>query len=49
MKILVTGAVGFIGSHTAERLKHLGHDVVGLDNFSPYYSESLKKLNERDL
>ena len=49
MKILVTGAVGFIGSHTAERLKHLGHDVVGLDNFSPYYSESIKKLNERDL
>ena len=49
MKILVTGAVGFIGSHTAERLKHLGHDVVGLDNFSPYYSESLKKMNERDL
>lgn len=46
MKILVTGAVGFIGSHTAERLTHLGHNVVGVDNFSPYYSENLKKLNE---
>ncbi|WP_418509468.1 NAD-dependent epimerase/dehydratase family protein [Corallibacter sp.] len=46
MKILVTGAVGFIGSHTAERLTHLGHNVVGVDNFSPYYSEDLKKLNE---
>ncbi|WP_417289566.1 NAD-dependent epimerase/dehydratase family protein [Corallibacter sp.] len=46
MKILVTGAVGFIGSHTAERLMHLGHNVVGVDNFSPYYSEDLKKLNE---
>ncbi|MGY0392010.1 NAD-dependent epimerase/dehydratase family protein [Bizionia sp. KMM 8389] len=49
MKILVTGAVGFIGSHTAERLKDLGHDVIGVDNFSPYYSESLKKLNENAL
>ncbi|HIC30743.1 MAG TPA: NAD-dependent epimerase/dehydratase family protein, partial [Flavobacteriaceae bacterium] len=27
MKILVTGAVGFIGSHTAERLQKLGHEV----------------------
>lgn len=49
MKILVTGAVGFIGSHTAERLQSLGHQVVGIDNFSPYYSESLKKLNEKAL
>ena len=46
MKILVTGAVGFIGSHTAERLKDLGHHVIGLDNFSPYYSEELKRMNE---
>ena len=43
MKILVTGAAGFIGSHTAERLKSLGHDVVGLDNFNNYYSLDLKK------
>jgi nucleoside-diphosphate-sugar epimerase len=49
MKILVTGAVGFIGSHTAERLQVLGHEVVGVDNFSPYYSETLKKLNEKEL
>lgn len=49
MKILVTGAVGFIGSHTAERLKQLGHEVIGLDNFSPYYSEELKRLNESAL
>jgi nucleoside-diphosphate-sugar epimerase len=49
MKILVTGAVGFIGSHTAERLQSLGHEVIGVDNFSPYYSESLKKLNEKEL
>ncbi len=49
MKILVTGAAGFIGSHTAERLKSLGHDVYGVDNFSPYYSLELKKLNEKAL
>lgn len=45
MKILVTGAIGFIGSHTAERLKSLGHDVIGLDNFNDYYSLELKQLN----
>lgn len=49
MKILVTGAVGFIGSHTAERLQSLGHEVVGLDNFSPYYSLELKQLNQKAL
>ena len=49
MKILVTGAAGFIASHTCERLKALGYEVVGLDNFSPYYSLELKKLNEKAL
>ncbi|WP_034057489.1 NAD-dependent epimerase/dehydratase family protein [Lacinutrix jangbogonensis] len=49
MKILVTGAAGFIGSHTCERLKSLGHDVVGLDNFNDYYSLELKHLNEKAL
>ncbi|WP_338733287.1 NAD-dependent epimerase/dehydratase family protein [Mangrovimonas cancribranchiae] len=49
MKILVTGAVGFIGSHTAERLQHLGHEVIGIDNFSPYYSKELKNLNKKAL
>lgn len=46
MKVLVTGAVGFIGSHTAERLCSMGYEVIGVDNFSPYYSEELKRLNE---
>ena len=49
MKVLVTGAAGFIGSHTSERLKELGHEVIGIDNFSPYYSLELKKLNEAAL
>lgn len=49
MKILVTGAAGFIGSHTCERLKSLGHDVIGLDNFNDYYSLELKHLNEKAL
>lgn len=49
MKILVTGAAGFIGSHTCERLHDLGHQVVGLDNFNNYYSLKLKTLNEKTL
>ncbi|MHC4170650.1 MAG: NAD-dependent epimerase/dehydratase family protein, partial [Planctomycetota bacterium] len=33
MRILVTGAAGFIGSHLSERLLHDGHTVIGVDNF----------------
>ncbi|MBN2705156.1 MAG: NAD-dependent epimerase [Deltaproteobacteria bacterium] len=43
MKILVTGAAGFIGFHLARRLLADGHQVVGLDNLNPYYDVSLKK------
>lgn len=49
MKLLVTGAAGFIGSHTAERLKKMGHEVLGVDNFSAYYDPGLKKRNARAL
>ncbi|MGB5941970.1 MAG: NAD-dependent epimerase/dehydratase family protein [Leeuwenhoekiella sp.] len=49
MKALVTGAAGFIGSHCAERLKQMGHDVVGIDNFSAYYSPYLKDRNAKTL
>ena len=36
MKILVTGAAGFIGGYLIEELLERGHEVVGLDNFSKY-------------
>ncbi|MEQ1695890.1 MAG: SDR family NAD(P)-dependent oxidoreductase, partial [Hyphomicrobiaceae bacterium] len=43
MKILVTGAAGFIGFHTAARLLEQGHAVVGVDNFNAYYDVALKR------
>ena len=49
MKALVTGAAGFIGSHTAERLRALGHEVVAIDNYSGYYDAALKQLNTETL
>ena len=49
MKILVTGAAGFIGSHLAEKLAQRGDDVVGLDNFNDYYDPTKKRANEARL
>ena len=43
MKILVTGAAGFIGFHTAKQLLERGDTVVGLDNFNDYYDVKLKE------
>jgi UDP-glucuronate 4-epimerase len=43
MKILVTGAAGFIGMHTAKRLLDRGDTVVGLDNLNDYYDVRLKE------
>lgn len=43
MKVLVTGAAGFIGSTLSRRLLSEGHTVVGLDNLNDYYSVELKK------
>ncbi len=43
MKVLVTGAAGFIGYHVAERLLARGDAVVGLDNLNPYYDPALKE------
>jgi UDP-glucuronate 4-epimerase len=42
MKILVTGAAGFIGFHVSKLLVAKGHEVVGLDNVNDYYDISLK-------
>ncbi|MFP0198796.1 MULTISPECIES: NAD-dependent epimerase [Pseudomonas] len=42
MKILVTGAAGFIGAHGVLRLVRDGHQVIGLDNFNGYYDPQLK-------
>ncbi|MEQ9565673.1 MAG: NAD-dependent epimerase, partial [Pseudomonadales bacterium] len=42
MKILVTGAAGFIGFHTSLRLLERGDEVVGLDNLNDYYDVNLK-------
>jgi UDP-glucuronate 4-epimerase len=46
MKILVTGAAGFIGSNLAEKLLRRGDAVIGLDNFNDYYDVSKKRANE---
>jgi UDP-glucuronate 4-epimerase len=43
MKILVTGAAGFIGSHVSHRLLDRGDDVLGIDNLNNYYDVTLKQ------
>lgn len=45
MRILVTGAAGFIGSHVTDRLLDDGHEVIGIDAFVPYYDRSIKERN----
>jgi len=49
MKVLVTGAAGFIGSGTARQLLERGDEVVGLDNFNDYYDVSLKEARAETL
>jgi UDP-glucuronate 4-epimerase len=49
MRVLVTGAAGFIGMHVAERMRREGADVVGLDNFDPYYDVDLKRARAKRL
>jgi UDP-glucuronate 4-epimerase len=48
-RILLTGAAGFIGSHTAVRLLRRGDRVVGLDNLNDYYAPAIKRRNLREI
>jgi len=45
MRVLITGAAGFIGSHLCERLIGEGWDVSGLDNFDDFYDPAVKRAN----
>ncbi len=48
-RVLVTGATGFIGSHLVEALVHRGDEVVGIDNFDPFYPRPMKERNLREM
>ena len=48
MRILVTGAAGFLGSHLSDRLLDDGHEVVGLDNFITGSRQNIAALEPRD-
>lgn len=47
--VLVTGAAGFIGSHTCQALISRGQHVVGVDNFDPFYDAAVKRRNLAEL
>ena len=48
MKVLLTGAAGFIGSHLSERLLKEDVTVVGVDNFDDFYDPQIKRRNISD-
>jgi UDP-glucuronate 4-epimerase len=48
-RILVTGAAGFIGSHLVEALAARGDEVIGIDNFDPFYDREMKESNLREV
>jgi len=49
MKYLVTGAAGFIGMYTCQRLLDMGHQVIGIDNLNAYYPIELKLARLKQL
>jgi len=49
MKILVTGAAGFIGFYVSKRLLEQGHEIVGIDNLNDYYDVNLKLARLKEL
>lgn len=49
MRVLVTGAAGFIGSSVSEALVARGDEVVGLDDFNPYYDPAIKRGNVEEV
>jgi len=48
-RVLVTGAAGFIGSHVVEALSGRGDEVIGVDNFDPFYPRGMKERNLREI
>jgi len=48
MRVLITGAAGFIGSHLCERLLADGWTVMGIDNFDDFYDPQIKRINISD-
>ena len=49
MKILLTGAAGFIGMHVCDKLLRRGDSVIGIDNLNNYYDVKLKKSRLKKL
>ena len=49
MRVVVTGAAGFLGSHLCERLLAAGHEVLGVDAFTRFYHRALKEANLAEL